>query len=110
LKGNRGENAAVKFLEKKKYKILERNFVAANCEIDVIAVDGNWIVFIEVKTRTNEAFGLPREAVNSVKQARIARAAAAYLQKKRLSGVPARFDVVEVTDVGIIHIENAFEL
>ena len=110
IKGRGGEARAAKFLKKKKYKILETNFTAPGGEIDIIALDKNIIVFAEVKTRYSDEFGLPREAVTKEKQRHIARTALAYLQMNKLTGTPVRFDVIEVTDGGVTHIENAFEV
>lgn len=66
--GIEGENAAAKFLEKKGYRIISRNYKTHIGEIDIIAQDGNTIVFVEVKTRGNESFGKPFEAVNKRKR------------------------------------------
>ena len=82
--------------------------------IDLIAVDGGTIVFIEVKTRQSQAAGHPAEAVGADKQRRLTRAAIAYLRRHRLLDRPARFDVVAVTWAeghrpAIEHIKNAFE-
>lgn len=93
--GNFGEEQAVKFLLENKYEILERNFRCKFGEIDVIAKDGEYIVFIEVKTRKNTEYGIPAEAVNYYKQKKIIQVARYYLMnKKYTSGI--RFDVVEI--------------
>ena len=61
--GIKGEDIAVKYLEEKGYNILERNFICRQGEIDVIALDKNYIVFIQIKSRTSTEYGLPSEAV-----------------------------------------------
>ena len=103
--GNFGEDAAVKYLKKNRYIILERNFNIRGGEIDII----------EVKTRSTEDFGGGAEAVNYAKQQRMIKAAQTYLM--RLGDVSARFDVVVVNGrmdgkkfviEEIEHIENAF--
>lgn len=94
--GKFGEQIAVEYLEKSKYKILKRNFYCKQGEIDIIAKDKNEIVFIEVKTRTNMNFGRPSESVNSIKQKHMYKAAKYYLYKESLLEMLIRFDVVEV--------------
>lgn len=106
--GTAGENAAVKHLQEKGYKILERNFSCRYGEIDVIAQHGNYYVFIEVKNRNSLAFGTPREAVTPYKQQRIIDTARYWLFKRRKTGVPVRFDVVEVLDGVPSVISDAF--
>ena len=113
--GNLGEDAAVKYLKKNKYIILDRNFNVHGGEIDIIAKDGDYVVFVEVKTRTNEDYGGGLEAVNYTKQQRLIKAAQIYML--RLGDVPARFDVLVVSGMmngkrlkieKIEHIRNAF--
>lgn len=109
LLGRAGEVKAVEFLKKKKYEILEKNFKTYLGEIDIIAKapEGD-IVFVEVKTRSDESFGLPCEAVDLKKQEKYIRVASEYLQRKKLTDEPCRFDVVEIENGKINHIENAF--
>ena len=106
----RGEVAAREFLRAKGYVILEENYAGRAGEIDIIARDGETIVFVEVKARENTAFGQPIEAITSQKVRRIAITAQQYLVAKRLLGKDARFDVVEVLAGEITHTENAFSL
>lgn len=94
--GNIGEQIAVEYLEKNDYKILERNFYCKQGEIDIVAMDKDEIVFIEVKTRSNNDFGVPSEAVNYVKQKHMYRSAKYFLYKFDLLESLVRFDVVEV--------------
>lgn len=113
--GNMGEEVAVKFLKKKGHIILERNFNVHGGEIDIITKKDGCIVFVEVKTRSNDDYGGGLEAVNYIKQQRMTKAAQIYLMNYVDS--PARFDVVVVNGYmdgkkfkkeKIEHIENAF--
>lgn len=94
--GSNGEQIAVKYLEKNKYKVIQRNFYCRQGEIDIIAKDKNEIVFIEVKTRTNNNFGKPSEAVNIIKQKHMYKAAMYFLYKTNCLDLFVRFDVIEV--------------
>ncbi len=96
LLGQKGEDIAVGFLERAGYKVLDRNFRCRNGEIDIIALDGKSIVFVEVKTRNKENFGPPKLAVNWRKQKQLIKVALTYLKQKRLMDRPARFDVVGI--------------
>lgn len=94
--GKLGEDISVKFLIYKGYRILDRNF-HSNCgEIDIVAKNGEYIIFIEVKTRSSILFGTPIEAVNREKQKRIYMTAKYYLYKKKLANSFIRFDVIEI--------------
>lgn len=112
LFGSAGESAAAAYLKKKQYKIMGQNFSCRFGEIDVIAQQGRYIVFVEVKTRKNENFAQAREFVTRAKQERIMKAAMMWLQQNDVDLQP-RFDVIEVVGEGrgqkITHIENAFE-
>jgi len=94
LSGAEGEDAAVRFLESRGYRIVERNYRTRLGEIDVIAEEGRTLVFVEVKSRLNDRFGGPGAAVTPAKQARIARLAQLYLLQRRLGDRMCRFDVV----------------
>lgn len=94
--GRRGEDAAVDFLKRKGYKVLERNYRNKLGEIDVIAKDSNTLCFIEVKTRTNFKFGYPQEAITTFKQRKINRVALSYLKQYNLLNISARFDIISV--------------
>ena len=108
LLGRVGENKAVAYLKKQGYNITERNYKNAFGEIDVIAKDGDYTVFIEVKTRTDAAFGAPSEAVDKKKRQKYVRIAQAYLMSKGLADKPCRFDVIEIENDKINHIIDAF--
>jgi len=112
--GKRGEELAVRYLEDAGYRIIERNYRCLLGEIDVVARDGESLVFVEVKSRRGEGFGDPQEAVGPRKQKKISRIAQYYLKEKRLRDVRARFDVVAVRIMPggsrIKVIQNAFEL
>lgn len=106
--GDSGEEVACKYLKKKHYKILERNYKNPVGEIDIIAKHKGVIIFVEVKTRTSDFFGLPREAVDEYKQEKIRRVALGYLKRSRAMDSLIRFDVIEVIDGKVEHIGNAF--
>ncbi len=94
--GMLGERLAVKYLEKKEYIILERNYRCRQGEMDIIAKDNEEIVFIEVKTRTTINFGRPAEAVNYIKREHLQNIARYYLYTKKITKIPIRFDVIEI--------------
>ena len=106
--GNLGEIKATAYLKRQKYKILENNFQNKLGEIDIIAEKGGVIVFVEVKTRLTYKYGEPIEAVDYRKQNKIKKVAEIYLMIKNKSLSDVRFDVIEVLDNNINHIENAF--
>lgn len=111
--GKSGEDVACRFLKKKGYSVLERNYRSGRHEIDIIlrAPDKRTLVFAEVKTRTNTQTMLPREAVGPSKQHYVMTAARWYLKQNRIVDTPVRFDIVEVyadEDWRIVHLENAF--
>jgi putative endonuclease len=112
--GKRGEELAVRHLEAAGYRIVERNYRCLLGEIDVVAKDGECLVFVEVKSRRGSGSGDPQEAVGARKQEKISRIAQYYLKEKRLGSIRARFDVVAVRilpgENRIKVIRNAFEL
>ena len=115
-RGARGEKLARRFLRRHGYKILYRNFRACGGgEIDIVCRDGDTLVFVEVKTRSDEDFGRPIEAVDRQKQLRVSKGGLAWLRLLDNPDIVFRFDVVEVLlpDDGDPHfelIQNAFEL
>lgn len=110
IEGVKGENIAARYLQKHKYKILERNFRCRYGEIDIIAVNGNFVCFIEVKTRGNDKFGLPRESVTDYKRQKIVRVANYWQYRNDAVGMPVRFDVVEVMQGEVNIIKDAFRI
>ncbi len=110
-----GEDIAVKYLEAKGYAILTTNYRCKMGEIDIIAADGNTIVFIEVKTRSTDKYGQPREFVNHSKQNKIIKTALHYIVNKNLTDYMSRFDIVDILvdkngrSNNITLIKNAFE-
>ena len=107
--GTSYEIKAEEYLIKKGYKILERNFRNRSGEIDIIAKDGEYFCFIEVKYRTTNDFGSPFEAVDYRKQNQIRKMARYYLMRNKLSEWTAcRFDVIGFEGEKMTHIENAF--
>lgn len=94
--GKIGEDIATKYLEKLGYIIIERNFVARQGEIDIIAKDNEELVFIEVKTRTSLLYGKPIEAVDNKKQKNLISTVKYYIYSKHIENVFIRVDVVEV--------------
>lgn len=113
--GRRGEEAAVRFLEKSGLVILDRNVRSRLGEIDLVARDGATLVFVEVKARRESEGDPPQAAVRGEKQRRLGRLAQQYLKWKGLGEVRCRFDVVAVTldDAdrvkAIRHLPAAFE-
>ena len=109
--GKRGENLAVEYLIKLGYQILERNWRSGHKEIDIIAMKGDTLVAVEVKTRKSNTFGEPDIAVGVMKQRMLAWAADAYVRYRNLD-VEVRFDVISIiiNEQGehLEHIEDAF--
>lgn len=91
-----GESLASEHLKARGCKILVQNYRAKRGEIDLIVQDGEFIVFVEVKTRRSLQFGLPQEAVTIQKQQQISKVALAYLQAQNLLDAPCRFDVIAI--------------
>ncbi len=106
--GSLGERKACKYLKKKGFKIIEKNYTTRFGEIDLIGLYGDFLVFIEVKTRTNHNYGYAVEAVDKIKQEHYRKTATLYLLSTPDKGYQPRFDVVEVYPDGINHIEDAF--
>jgi len=94
--GKKAEDAAAEYIKEQGYRLRERNFRCPLGEIDIIAEDQGVLVFVEVRSRTKANFGLPEETVNWVKQQKLRRLAAAYLQRTREWGKECRFDVIGV--------------
>ncbi|MCL4511336.1 MAG: YraN family protein [Bacteroidetes bacterium] len=116
--GAKGEQLAAEFMSRRGYEVVEKNFKYDRGEIDIIARKGNLIVFCEVKTRTNNAYGGGENAVDSRKQEQIRKVAEGYIAERNLSAgslgedFDFRFDVIVVemssSSTKIRVIENAF--
>lgn len=108
--GKLGENLASEYLIKKGYQIVERNLKANRAEIDIVALFEGVLIFVEVKTRTNNFFGYPEESVGIKKEENIARAAA-VIRENLNHEKEIRFDIISITlqpMIEIHHIEDAF--
>ena len=114
--GQRGEAAAVRYLRRRRYKIIALgDRLKHRDELDIVAVRDKTIVFVEVKTRSSAEIAHPAEAVDAAKQRRLTKLAVTFLKRHRLLDYPARFDIIAVTwppskrRPQIEHIQNAFE-
>ena len=112
--GATGEELAISYLKKLGYRIVERNFRCKLGEIDVVAYDGNTLVFVEVRTKKSSHFGSPVSSVSYQKQRKLISLAKFYIKKHKLFNRSARFDVVGVRfgsdgSFRINLIQNAFE-
>lgn len=107
--GKKYEDVAKEYLANKGYEILDSNFYTHYGEIDIIAKDGNYLVFIEVKYRKNTKYGNPLEAISSRKIKNIRNSAVYYMYSKGVSQLqPIRFDVIGILDDEITLLQNAF--
>lgn len=119
--GRRGEDLAVAYLESKGYRVLDRRYRFERAEVDIVCFQprrdgrpGGELVFVEVKTRSGNAFGTPEDGLLPQQRKRIAKAAQAYMYERKLEGALARFDVVAIRlsraghEPQIDHYENAF--
>lgn len=109
--GSDYENRAAEYLKQQGFCIIEQNFHSRCGEIDIIAKDGKYLVFVEVKYRRDNSCGNPLEAVNASKQKRICRTAFYYCAKYGYGDtMPCRFDVIAMEgEHTLIHIKNAFD-
>ena len=110
--GNLGEKLATAFLILKGYEVLERNFFVRGGELDIVAKKNDEIVIVEVKTRTGDKYGAPKDAVNKEKASHIIYAAKCFIAKNKLFDKKVRFDIIEVylPVIKINHIKHAFEI
>lgn len=111
--GRNGEEVAEKFLIEKGYEIIKRNFRFGKGEIDIIAKDGDYLVFVEVKSRKNYNYGEPEYAITKSKQKQLKRIAEGYLYVNGIQEQLCRFDVITIVgeqedELKINHIINAF--
>ena len=113
--GNRSERAAAKFLKRQGYRIVTRNYSCPLGELDLIALDGQTVVFVEVRSTEGRDAEKTAASVDPEKQQRLTRLALHFLQQKRLLNYPARFDVLIITwpadqrEPAIEHHRQAFE-
>jgi putative endonuclease len=96
--GERGEAVASEVLSRRGYRIIERNCRSRWGELDLVAYDGDTVVFVEVKARRAAGFGDPAYAVDRRKQQRVVRLAQRYLSRRRLGEPPCRFDIVLIDE------------
>lgn len=109
--GSEKEQAAGLFLEKQGYSILEYNFFTRYGEIDIVARDGEYLVFVEVKYRSDSRNGFPEEAIDYRKMQKITKAAQYYMLRHRLlEETPCRFDAVVILGQQVRLIKDAFEV
>ncbi len=114
ITGKKGETLALRYLKKEGFRIITQNYRNRIGEIDIIAQEGEVLVFIEVKTRSGDDFGAPQAAVDYRKQLKISQVALSYLSEKGLMSCCCRFDVVAIrTGMKAKQVElirNAFEM
>lgn len=110
--GKKGEDLAAKFLSDKGYKVLERNYRTPYGEIDIICHYQDTLIFVEVKTRSSQKYGLPQESITFRKKQHLRKAASLYLNTRETWTRFIRFDVVAILIQGarpsIEHFESAF--
>jgi putative endonuclease len=113
--GTRSERAAARFLRRLGYRVLGRNYTCAHGELDLIALDGRCLVFVEVRSTGGADDERPAASVDETKQRRLTAVALDYLQEKGLLNHPARFDVLTLAwppdqrEPRIAHYRQAFE-
>ena len=112
--GRQGEDLAAGYLESAGYRIVERNYRCPFGEMDLVARDGETIVFVEVKSRRSDRFGPPQASVGPKKQKKMSQIALHYIEQKQLHSREARFDVIAVSLLPagerVELIRNAFDL
>lgn len=105
--GSDGEGVAAEYLLKKGYQVVERNYKYRHLEVDLIVRKENWLVFVEVKTRSKSDFGFPEEFVDSKKKSNVLRLANHYIYNINWKG-NVRFDIISVLQGTVTHFEDAF--
>ena len=109
--GTEKEELAASYLEEQGVVILDKNFYFRGGELDIVAKDGEYLCFIEVKYRKSRQFGFPEEAVTTAKQQKIIQGAKLYLYQKRYPvDMPCRFDVISICQDEINWIKDAFSI
>ena len=106
--GSTYEKITGEYLKEQGYEIVTYNFSCKTGEIDIIAKDGCYLVFVEVKYRKDKRQGDPLEAISLRKQRSISKCALYYMKRNRISDVPVRFDVVGILDNQIRLVKDAF--
>lgn len=109
--GRKGEDIALDYLKKNGFMVIKRNYRTIYGEVDIIAEENGTLVFIEVKTRSNDLFGHPSESVTKAKQERLKRLAICYLKEIKKE-IPVRFDIISIRfgpSINIEHLRYAFE-
>jgi len=106
--GKSAEDAAARYLTSRGYILLQRNYAIYGAEVDIIAADRGYIAFVEVRYRASLHPLSPRESVTTAKRRRICAAALVWLQQNGLQDANVRFDIVEVSPLGITLLRAAF--
>ena len=111
--GKYGEDLAAAYLESKDWLIFDRNYAFEKAEVDIVATDRNYIIFVEVKFRSNTYFGEPEDAVTPAKVSSIKKAAEAWIYERKMETAVVRFDVISIVQQKneapqITHLEDAF--
>ena len=106
--GRRGEKAGARFLKRLGYRILAANYQSPAGEIDLVAADGDTLVFVEVKTRRSDAAAEPENSVNFHKRCQVTRAARYFITHQNAQHLPCRFDVLSILmpDSGQVQVEH----
>jgi len=112
--GSRGEGAAARYLKRRHYRVMARNYACPVGEIDLVCQDGDTLVFVEVRTRADDEHQNPEEFAGPGKWRRVERAARYYLMEHDAAGRPCRFDLVSVVwpprgTPRLEHFEDAFQ-
>lgn len=110
--GSMAETLACQYLEAQGLNLIKQNYRCRLGEVDLIMQDGQYLVFAEVRSRSDHRFGTPAETVSKIKQRRLIRTASYYLQRYRIN-MPCRFDIIAITHKDQRHlvewIKNAFQ-
>ncbi|OGS05583.1 MAG: YraN family protein [Elusimicrobia bacterium RIFCSPLOWO2_12_FULL_59_9] len=107
--GRESELLAARFLEERGYALQVHSYRSPFGEIDLVAQKRDILVFVEVKARSSGAWGLPEQAVDARKQAKMVKTALCYIKHKALRPAAVRFDVIAIENGVVRHIENAFQ-
>jgi putative endonuclease len=105
--GREGEDLAARYLQDAGLRVIDRRWRTKTGELDLVAMDGDEVVFVEVKTRRDAGFGAPEEAVTRAKREHLRQSAVAWLDAHRRAGRPYRIDVVAVEGTAIRHVRDA---